>query len=311
MQLSQAIYGFLLDGSAGKLSSRTVDLYRYCLNNLVKHAGDVSLEAITHEKLTLFMVYLKTEYTAKTKTGKLSGPVLDNHWKAIRSFFKWCAKTLKNPDPSINLTRPRYASAEIVPFTEAEAKRIVAAVEKTKLAQPHDRASFQMTRPTAARDRALILLMLDTGLRIGEITRLEIKDVTLETGEVHVKPYETGIKSFPRTVFLGKNARMAVWKYLTTRPGAQPDESLFELKIVSIQSLLMRIEQRTGIPNIHAHRFRHTFAVMYLRNGGDVFTLQRLLGHSSLEMVRRYVALADSDAAEAHRRASPADRMKL
>ena len=71
--------------------------------------------------------------------------------------------------------------------------------------------------------------------------------------------------------------------------------------------IVVKIGKRAGIASAHPHRFRRTFAVQFLRNGGDIFTLQMLLGHSSLEMVKHYAKLAAIDAEQAHRRASPAD----
>lgn len=74
---------------------------------------------------------------------------------------------------------------------------------------------------------------------------------------------------------------------------------------------LGRLGRRAGIKSVHAHRFRHTFAINYLRNGGDVYTLQDLLGHTSLDMVRRYLHLAQVDIDTAHRRASPVENWRL
>lgn len=79
----------------------------------------------------------------------------------------------------------------------------------------------------------------------------------------------------------------------------------------AIRLLLTDLGRKAGIKNAHLHRLRHTFAVEYLRNEGDIFTLQMILGRSSLDMVRNYLQLAKADAKNAHRRASPADKWKL
>lgn len=78
-----------------------------------------------------------------------------------------------------------------------------------------------------------------------------------------------------------------------------------------LRKLLDRLGDKAAVPHVFPHRFRHTFAITYLRNQGDLFTLQSLLGHSDLAMVRRYARVAQADCAEVHRRASPVDNWRL
>lgn len=79
----------------------------------------------------------------------------------------------------------------------------------------------------------------------------------------------------------------------------------------AVAKFMQRLARRTNLPRLHPHLLRHTFAVRYLMNGGDVFTLQKILGHTSLEMTRKYVTLASGDVKEKHRQSSPVDNLGL
>lgn len=121
-----------------------------------------------------------------------------------------------------------------------------------------------------------------------------------------------------RVVFLGKTTRRTVWRYLAEREeGEDPDAPLFlslanrPMNKDSLRLVVKALAKKAGVKKCYPHRFRHTFAITYLRSGGDVFTLQMLLGHSTLDMVKRYARLAESGLARVHRMASPADNWRL
>ena len=176
-----------------------------------------------------------------------------------------------------------------------------------------------MRRPTARRDKAIILTLLDTGLRASELCALRVDDVDLKSGKVIVRHNVGGSKGGKgRTVFLGKNCRRVVWRYLAEREdGDQPEAPLFlniynrPMNPGSLRHLIKGLGEKAEVKNCHPHRFRHTFAITYLRSGGDIFTLQSLLGHSSLDMVRHYARVAEVDIEHAHRKASPVDNWRL
>ena len=160
------------------------------------------------------------------------------------------------------------------------------------------------------------LTLLDTGLRVSELTRLTISDLNLEAEQITVTPYGSGLKSKPRTVFIGKLSKSTLWRYLTGRD-LELCDFVFTSKLNrpmdrhSIRKVLCYLGDKAEVQNVYPHRFRHTFAIQYLRNDGDIYTLQRILGHSSLEMVKRYLAIAKADCETAHRKASPVDNWKL
>lgn len=308
MKLSEAIEGYLIDKRAEGYSPNTLRLYNEILPKFCAHLGDPPLEQITLVDLQKFMIWLQEDCT--TRNGRpLSRARVDTFWKAIRSLFRFCDDALELPRPDLKLKRPEKPDPLVLPFSQKEFQLLLRACDFSTERHPSNRAAYVAGRPTKQRNRALLYFMVDTGLRIGEICRLEIRDVNQQTGEISVAPFGAGKKSRARTVYLGKNARRELWLYLS-RKEYRDDDLLFGLTPDGVRSLFRRLSQASGVENVHPHRFRHTFAIQYLRNGGDVFTLQALLGHKDLKIVQNYLKIAQADVENAHRRASPGDNWK-
>jgi integrase/recombinase XerD len=322
MNLENAIDGFSLYMKASSYSPSTVELYSIGLHHLCNFLNNPDVEDITYPDLQKFMVFLRDEYKPFRFSGDdkpLSGSSRQNYWKAIRSFFKWSIDEfgLKNR-PDDRLVCPKNNPPIMLPFSEQEIHEILKATEHSREVTPSNRKKFIMKRKTAKRDVALILLLLDTGLRIGEVSRLNIADVNFDTGEVYVAPFGDSMrKTKSRTTYLGKKSKTALWRYLSTRKEVAKNEPLFlselgkRLEGSAVRCLLSDIGKKANITDCHPHRFRHTFAIQFLRGGGDVFSLQRILGHSNLQMVSHYLALANCDTAHAHRKASPVDSLSI
>lgn len=143
-------------------------------------------------------------------------------------------------------------------------------------------------RPTAKRDIAIILTLLDTGIRASELCALTYRDFNQENGRLHVR-HGKGNKQ--RFVYMGTRAQRALWRYLVDRKIERPDDPLIATKTGNalernnLRHTLNRIGDTAGVENVHPHRFRHTFAIQFLRNGSNIFKLQRILDHESLETV--------------------------
>lgn len=322
MKLSQAKQGFLTFLKADGYSLSTVALYDYVLNALGEFLEDMEIERIKPNDLMRYFSYLRDGYKPNRKNGSeapLSGGTLQNHWKGIRTFFGWAEEDLglkKRPDLKIRL--PRNNPKVIMPFSEGEIKALLKAAEFTEVA-PGNRKAYTMRKKTADRDLTIILLFLDTGMRLGELCRLNISDVNLETGEVYIAPFgNSNRKTKSRIVNIGKGTKRVLWRYLANRIESQSTDPLLitergERRITpnSVRLLLADLGRKAGLSKCHPHKFRHTFCIEFLRNDGDVFNLQLLTGHSSLDMLKTYLQIARGDTAKAHRKASPVDNWKL
>lgn len=307
--LSQVLEGFYLARRADGYSSGTIMQYQWALSRWLKFIGDKPMRQVSLEDARRFIVYMQTDY------GDLSPTSIFHAWKAIRALYKWASSEMDIPNIALNLKQPKFQPPEIAPLSNAEIEKLLQVAVKVD----HKDKTRQYQRKTqqADRNRALILFLLDTGLRVGELSRLDLEDLNMETCEVTVKPFQSSRKSKPRTVYFGKRTQKELWRYLVGRKNDIKNEPLFlsaegrRLTGDAVKHILDRIGKRAGVGRVHPHIFRHTFAIQYLRNGGDIFTLQRLLGHSSLAMVQRYLNLAQSDLESAHRRASPVDNWRL
>jgi integrase/recombinase XerD len=315
MKLTKAFEFYKSIKLADGYSESTLALYQWVFKELASILGDPEVDAVTTQDLRDFTYHMRTNYTT-TKGGQLSGSSLDNIWKGLRSFFRWAHDELSVGRPDKELKRPRFTSEPIQPFTQDEVKALIDACMYTKEYDTTRRRSFRVTRPTGKRDRAIVVTMVDTGIRLSEMCRLKVGDLNLETGALRIEPHGSGQKTKARIVYLGKSGKSAVWKYLADRePG--DDEPLFlsgrggPLKPRAVGHLMTRLGERAGVNDVHPHRFRHTFATEFLRNGGDVYALQSFLGHSTLTMCLRYLTLTNADTAAAHRRSSPADHWRL
>jgi len=321
MILSKAFRGFDIYLRSEGYSNSTLELYTHDLLLFIEHLGDKEINEVEEGDLVEFFVYLREVYHKQTGRDKeLSGSTLQNYWKAIRTFFGWAKRSKYIIDrPDINMMMPRNNPRVIMPFEEAEVKALLKCAEYTKEAQTLGRAGFKMKRYSALRDVALLVLLLDTGLRAGEAGRLTIEDINFKNEEIFIQPFGSSMrKTKSRVIPLGKSAKRVLWDYMVTfRDGASPKDPVFMSKNhrpmnnESILQLVRSLGKAAGVKNAHPHRLRHTFAIQYLRNGGDIFTLKSILGHSTLDMVQHYLQLANTDATVAHRKASPADKWHL
>ena len=235
----------------------------------------------------------------------LSGHTINCYLRSLRIFFSWLVSEgiiEANPFSRVKIPRP---SRKVIPtFSDSQIQQLLDAVD---------------TRTTEGyRDYTIILILLDTGIRVSELCYLKLDDAWLEDGMLKI----LGKGNKERLIPIGKQVQRRLWRYINRyRPEpAMPSCNLLFLTREGrpltkdrVEKILTRYGRKAGLTGVRCspHTLRHSAAVRFLRNGGDVFSLQRLLGHASLEMTRRYCELADIDVKRAHTIASPVDNLDL
>jgi integrase/recombinase XerD len=299
MRLSAALQGYWLDKQL-HFSATTTPRYQLTFRRLVEFVGDVEIASITGDDLRRFLAHLSSTY-------RLSKRTVHDSWVHLSSLWTWAEVELQIAHILRNQVRqPEFTRRKPDPFTSHEIKRLLTGVA---------RDAGGARRATAARDYALLLTLLDTGLRVSELCALTIADYDAEQGRLHVRHGKGRGGGKERFVVVGKRTQKALWRYLATRE-ITPAAPLFATRAggvltrTELHHQLARLGKRVGVTHVHPHRFRHTFAITFLRNGGNLAVLKELLGHEALQMVLHYAELAQHDI-DASQRYSPVDNWRL
>jgi site-specific recombinase XerD len=275
------------------------------------HSGDFKLQEITVEDgrnyLRSFMERNKRYLghpTHLVEDGKLKIQYIHGLGRAIRSFSTWAYEEgYLEENVMRRLKLPQLPKTFPEPLTEEEIQSVLT----TCLKETDERL----------RNFAIVMLFLDTGVRLDELVNLKLSKINFAIGEMTV----FGKGSKERKVPIGSQAKKALIDYITQqRPepvNPQHEDWAFlsvdgyPITHTTVEKMFQRVRKAAQVPNFHPHACRHTFSVRYLMNGGDAFSLQRILGHTSLEMTRKYVNLASGDVKEKHRRFSPMDNLNF
>lgn len=305
MKLSAMLDGYWLDKKR-EFSKNTVRNYTRVFDYFLAFVGDVEFNTISTNDVRRFLNYLADakEYSKRS---------VHDAWIPLSSLWTWAEA--EEGTPHIirgKIAIPDFPEPVIEPFTQEEIKALLIAAEYSKPWETRNGKTAQSRRPTAERDRAIILTLLDTGIRAQELCDLTITDYDSKRGRLHIQ-HGKGDKS--RMVFVGMRSQKALWRYLSDRKAKHTDplfatRSGEKMERNNLRHTLQRIADQAEVTNVYPHRFRHTFAINYLRNGGNILVLQALLGHESLDTVQIYVKLAELDL-ERSQQHSPVDNWKL
>jgi len=293
--LKGMVSAFLSTRRLRNLSPNTIIFYSQHLNKFVEFLESnypvVSLEQIDHNILR--------EYVSGLKESHSAGGV-NHHIKVLKILFKFMIEEgVITENPSRKISRIKTDQTAIATFSNSQ---ITAMLEVTK---------HQMDFP-GIRNYTLITLLFDTGCRISELLELQINEIQLEEKILTVR----GKGGKRRVVPFGDRSLINLVKYVNKRIKLfGTDGVLFLTKFGDPLTLRMtnkiieRIGNKAKIENVRlsAHTFRHTFAKNWLMNGGDIFSLQKILGHRTLDMVRNYVNITFKDIQSQHSKFSPGD----
>ena len=282
---------FIMTRKAKGLSDKTVCSYESHFKSIQKHLNvDISIEDLSKINLE--------NMVASMRDAGLAANSISSYVRVLKTFLSWC-----NDEEITDINMPKYKSEETIKETYTDKELEIL------LKKPNTRkCGFAEYRTWV-----IINLLLNNGCRASTIRNIQNKDVDLESHIIYLR-HTKNKKS--QVIPLCTELCVILKEYMRIRGGAADDylfcnESGVQLKEHGLRSSIARYNNRRGIQKTSIHLFRHTFARKYLVDcGGNAFTLQRLLGHSTLDMTKHYCAIFDADIAKNYDKFSPLSQMK-
>ncbi|MCY9760358.1 tyrosine-type recombinase/integrase [Paenibacillus alvei] len=288
-----AVEEFIRDCNVKNLTVESIKFYRDCLKYIVNFLRSEGVDRpIDVEKRHIEDAILKKKEGVKMVT-------VDKNLRGWKAFFNFLHhEGLIRENPCSTIKPLKYEKHIVETFTKEQINKLLSAP---------NRATF-----TGYRDYVIMLFLIDTGVRISELCGVKTTDIDWKNNVIRI--FGKGRKE--RFVPFGSTLYRHLKEYLSIRGILDQDFVWVNidnnpLQQRSIQDYIREYGMMAGISGVRVspHTFRHTFAKMYVMNGGDAFSLQKILGHTSLEIVRMYVNMFGTDVMKQHRKFSPLERL--
>lgn len=274
MLLSEALSLFMFEQRVKNNSPATIEYYNYFLSEFL---GWLPVDTVEELDISHYKDYIL--YLADTGIKSTS---INTKMRAVKAFYNYLIGAEQIGDCSRKLRLVKQSRREIIPLSDDEIYILL--------------NSFNIADTLELRNKCIVMVMLDSGLRRSEVTRLKFSDVELRNKRLLVN----GKGSKQRIVPLGDTTAEILALYLdrmSTRFNKR-NSPLFlnrcgnSLDPNAIDKIFEKLKQLTGVDRLHPHLLRHTFATLYIVDGGDLETLRILLGHSSIAITQIYLHLA-------------------
>lgn len=292
----EALKAFLKDGERRGLRDFTMVYYRRELNDFRRYLNNENHSLFIHDITRQHL----TEFVEDMQRRGLRTTTINTKLRAIRAFFNWL---LENKYIAVNelakfpLVRDRKQNIET--FTVKQLHALLNAPN--------------MRTFTGQRDYTFMLLLLETGIRLNEACGILVEDVKLSEGLVYIRNTKN---HYHRYVPIQAKMKEQLKRYLQLRGTCETDALFVTLdgqamKRNSLQKIVGIYGRKANIKGVRCspHTLRHTFAKLSVMNGAGIFELQKILGHSTMEMVKTYVNLFSSEVHEKHRDFSPLNNL--